>query len=178
MYKIIDSYSKTEGKGLPLGSQASQWFALYYLDSLDRLIKERLQIKFYTRYMDDFILLHNDKNYLKYCRNEIEMYCKNMLALELNEKTQIFPVKNGINYLGWHIYLSQTGKVVKKITLIGKRRLRRRMKGLQRQYREYKINFKDASCSILSSIEHLSHGNTWRLRFKYIAQTVFTRNKT
>ncbi len=38
---IIDSYEWEEGKGLPMGNQTSQWFALYYLDGLDRLIKEK-----------------------------------------------------------------------------------------------------------------------------------------
>ncbi|MCF0115213.1 MAG: reverse transcriptase, partial [Erysipelotrichaceae bacterium] len=45
LFQIIDSYEKTPGKGLPLGNQTSQWFAIYYLDSFDRLIKEKLHIK-------------------------------------------------------------------------------------------------------------------------------------
>lgn len=38
---IVDSYEHEEGKGLPMGNQTSQWFALYYLHSLDRLVKEK-----------------------------------------------------------------------------------------------------------------------------------------
>lgn len=76
---IVDSYECEPGKGLPMGNQTSQWFALYYLDGLDRLIKEKLRIKYYTRYMDDMILLHPDKNYLKECLHEMEIY----LAKEL-----------------------------------------------------------------------------------------------
>lgn len=56
--KIIGSYEYEEGKGLPMGNQTSQWFALYYLDSLDRLVKEKLRIRYYSRYMDDMILIH------------------------------------------------------------------------------------------------------------------------
>ena len=63
--RIIDSYELTPGKGLPLGNQASQWFALLYLDEVDRLIKEKLRIKHYVRYMDDFVLLHHSKEYLQ-----------------------------------------------------------------------------------------------------------------
>jgi len=59
--KIINSYENKLGIGLPLGNQTSQWFALYYLDEIDRFIKEKLQIKCYVRYMDDFVLLHHDK---------------------------------------------------------------------------------------------------------------------
>ena len=66
LYKIIDSYEKTPEKGLPLGNQTSQWFAIYYLDGFDRLIKESLHIRFYSRYMDDCVLIHEDKSYLSY----------------------------------------------------------------------------------------------------------------
>jgi hypothetical protein len=80
--RIIDSYETNEDVGLPLGNQASQWFALYYLDSVDRLIKERLQIKFYVRYMDDFVLIHNDKSRLRYCLNEIQRVCNAEMKIE------------------------------------------------------------------------------------------------
>ena len=60
LYKIIDSYSVDgNGKrGLPIGNQTSQWFALYYPDPMDRIIKEKMHIKYYVRYMDDGILIH------------------------------------------------------------------------------------------------------------------------
>ena len=128
--RIIDSYENAPGKGLPLGNQASQWFALLYLDAADRLIKERLQIKYYVRYMDDFILLHQDKNYLLDCLREIKSIFHNDLLLELNSKTQIFPVKNGVKYLGWHFYLTDSGKVVRKLLTSGKRRIKNRFDSL------------------------------------------------
>lgn len=49
---IIDSKNQEIGVGLPIGNQTSQWFGLYYLDEIDRLIKEKLRIKYYVRYMD------------------------------------------------------------------------------------------------------------------------------
>lgn len=49
LYQIIDSFKVMPGKGLPLGNQTSQWFAIFYLDSFDRLIKEKLQIEYYSR---------------------------------------------------------------------------------------------------------------------------------
>ena len=62
LYQIIDSYNANIGKGLPMGNQSSQWFALYYLDRIDRIIKEKYKIKYYTRYMDDLILLSRTRN--------------------------------------------------------------------------------------------------------------------
>ena len=51
--RIIDSFEDSPGKGIPLGGQASSWFAIAYLDGLDRLIKGRQRLRHYTRYMDD-----------------------------------------------------------------------------------------------------------------------------
>lgn len=48
LFHIIDSYEVSPGKGIPMGNQTSQWFALFYLDPLDRLVKEKLRIKYYT----------------------------------------------------------------------------------------------------------------------------------
>ncbi len=46
--------------------------------------------------MDDMILVHRDKKYLFECKNKIEKLYNDLLNLELNEKTQIGIVKNGI----------------------------------------------------------------------------------
>ena len=65
--KLIKEQPNNAEIGLPLGNQSSQWFALFYLNGIDRLIKEKLRIKGYIRYMDDMILIHNDKKYLQKC---------------------------------------------------------------------------------------------------------------
>lgn len=79
LYHIINSYSKEknpatgEEKGLPMENQTSQGFALYYLDPLDRLIKEKMHIKHYVRYMDDGIMLHESNEYLNEVRKEMDI---------------------------------------------------------------------------------------------------------
>lgn len=118
--------------GLPLGNLSSQWYALIYLDDLDRFIKEKLHIKGYVRYMDDFILIHKDKNYLKYCLKEIDAFCKEKLKVELNAKTQIGKVKNGIDFLGFRLILTETGKVIKKLRNSSKRRIKRYLENLKK----------------------------------------------
>ena len=172
---IIDSYDSKDGKGLPLGNQTSQWFALYYLDVMDRLIKEKLGIKYCCRYMDDFILLHHDKNYLCHCLDKIRQLFGDDLKLELNDKTQIFPIKNGVNYLGWHLYLTETGKVIRKLLTSNKRRFKRRMKLLQKEYGEGLIELDVVKRSIASTHGHLIHGHTYKLRTKVFYNTVFIR---
>jgi RNA-directed DNA polymerase len=132
--KIIDSFNQgpDPDTGMGLGSQITQLIQLAVLDDLDHYIKERLRIKRYTRYMDDFILIHSDKMYLQYCKGEISDRITS-LGLKLNiKKTQIFPLRQGIDFLGFKFRLTPTGKVVKILSPDNvaheKRKLRRMRK--------------------------------------------------
>lgn len=118
--------------GLPLGNQTSQWYALLYLNEIDRLIKEKLRVKSYVRYMDDMILVHSNKSYLQACKKEIEKECKEKLKLDLNSKTQIGKVKYGIDFLGFRHVLTKTGKVVRKLRKSSKQRLKQHLKTLKK----------------------------------------------
>lgn len=172
---IIDSYEKTPGKGLPMGNQTSQWFALYYLDGLDRIVKEKFRMKYYTRYMDDCIILCQDKAYVKQCLEYMETYVKEELLLDFNQKTQLTTMKNGVDYLGFHFYLTDTGKVIKRLRTSSKRRWKRRLKKLQRQYRDGEVLLGDITCSIASYKGHLMHGHTYRLQKKVFHNFVLTK---
>jgi len=130
--KIIKEQPNNIDRGLPLGNQSSQWFALFFLDRIDRLVKEELRIKCYVRYMDDFILIHRDKKYLQHCLKRINEVCNNELDLELNQKTQIGIASNGIDFLGFRHTLSNSGKVIRKLRLSSKKRLRRHLKTLSK----------------------------------------------
>lgn len=175
---IIDSYhdKDAENKGLPLGNQSSQWFALYYLDSLDRFIKEQLHIKYYVRYMDDLIIIHHDKEYLKTCLVQIRDLVENRLKLQLNEKTQIFPIKTGITFLGFRFYLSETGKVVKLMKTQSKIRLKRHLKFIMKKYAEGELELKKIQNIIASYHGHYNYGHCYRLWRKNIKDFVLVRH--
>lgn len=174
MFRFLDAYHGDAGKGIPLGNQSSQWFALYYLDPMDRLIKERLRVRWYTRYMDDLVLLHPDKAYLERCLREIRAKAAE-LKLELNQKTQIFPVSQGVDYLGFHFYLTETGKVVRRLRTSNKRRFKRRLKGFRKGYAEGTVELEDINRSMASYLGHLSHGHTYRLRERTFSHFVLRR---
>ncbi len=113
--EIVDSYTAETGKGLGLGSQITQLIELSVLNSLDHYIKEVLRIKCYVRYMDDFVLIHPDKVYLKYCKEQIaKKLAESELSLSVN-KTQIFPLSQPIHFLGNSYRLTDTGKVIMKM---------------------------------------------------------------
>ena len=175
LYRIIDSYNADTGKGLPMGNQSSQWFALYYLDRLDRIIKEKYRIKHYTRYMDDFILVHESKEHLKACLAEITEVAANELKLSFNEKTQIFPVSEGVDYVGWRFYLTDTGKVIRRLRTSNKRRFKRRLKAFQVKYRTGEISYDQVKQSLASYRGHLKHGHTWKLSRKVFGKFVLVR---
>ena len=170
---IIDSGSES-GTGIPLGNQTSQWFALLYLDPLDRLVKEKQRIKYYSRYMDDFVLIHESKEYLKKCLAEIKELVES-LGLALNPKTQIFPIKNGVDYLGFHIYLTETGKVVRKLRRTSKKAMMRRLAEMKEQYARGEIDYKKVKQRINSWIGHAKHGHTYHLRKHILKDAVFQR---
>lgn len=121
VFDVIDSFGGDIGIGL--GSQISQLVELSVLDDLDHFIKERLGIKYYVRYMDDLVLIHEDKEYLKKCWKEIEVKL-NEIGLELNKKTTMYPISQGVKFLQWRFTYTDTGRIVMKINSkkIGKER--------------------------------------------------------
>ena len=156
---FIDS---TQGKGIPLGNQINQGFALLYLDGMDKLIKHELGIEFYGRYMDDFYLIHHDKKYLRFCLEVIEQYLST-LDLKLNGKTQIFPFKNGVNYLGFHTYVTNKGKVIRKLKNENKRNAQKKYTKMAKLVVKGTLSIEKFENSFNAWKNHILHGNCYRL---------------
>ena len=57
--------------GIPIGNLTSQFFANLYLDDFDHWVKEVLRAPAYLRYVDDMVLLDNDKRRLADWRDAI-----------------------------------------------------------------------------------------------------------
>jgi hypothetical protein len=175
LWRIIDSYESRPGKGLPLGNQTSQWFALYYLDPLDRLIKERLRIKGYSRYMDDLVLVHESKEYLRSCLESMRELAEGRLLLRFNEKTQIFPIASGVNYLGFHFYLTKQGKVVRKVRAAAKNRFRRALREMRTGFAAGAVDAGSIDQRLASYLGHMRHGHTYHLRSRLLRDFVLRR---
>lgn len=156
---FIDS---TEGKGIPLGNQINQSFALLYLDGMDKLITNELGIEYYGRYMDDFYLIHPNKDYLKYCLEVITEYLET-LDLTMNKKTQIFPFKNGVNYLGFHTYITANGKMIRKLKNQNKRNAQKKYLKMAKLVVNGKLSIDKFNASYRAWKNHISHGNCYNL---------------
>ena len=141
---------------MPIGNLTSQFFANVYLDILDHYIKEKFRVKFYLRYMDDFCIFSNDKNYLQELRKEIEKFLKNTLKLDVKDKATLINSKiHGLPFLGARIF--------PKMIRVKRENFKRSYKKLKTREWEYengKINYERYNSSMQSLISHLNyHGN-------------------
>ncbi|HPC37610.1 MAG TPA: reverse transcriptase/maturase family protein [Candidatus Paceibacterota bacterium] len=159
--KILDS---TEGsKGIPIGNLTSQLFANIYLNELDQFVKHNLRIKYYARYMDDFVVLSNDKKQLKIWREFIKEFLANSLRLDLHpQKQEIFPARIGVDFLGFHIFYSHI--------LIRKSMIRRFWK----KFKKGRLDNK----SFWSYLGHLEFADWWGFKKKIENKMPFVYNQS
>lgn len=131
---IIDSIPNN--RGVPIGSYLSQYFANFYLSYFDHWLKENLKIKFCIRYMDDIIILSNDKQLLSNWFNRIKQYLNKQLNLQIKSNYQIFPVLiRGIDFVGFRFYGYKT--------LLRKRTLKSIIKSSRKTVKKRQITKKD-----------------------------------
>ncbi|MGA3291689.1 MAG: reverse transcriptase domain-containing protein [Candidatus Microgenomates bacterium] len=100
--EIINSYSVSEGCGVPIGNLTSQIFANIYLNELDQFIKHELRVKYYLRYADDFVIVSGNKKYLGKLIIQIYNFLQSQLRLFLHpDKVYIRKYSQGIDFLGY-----------------------------------------------------------------------------
>lgn len=156
MDDIIDSI---ENPGLPLGNQSSQWLANFYLSCFDHYCKEVLGIKYFIRYMDDWVGIVESKEEAREILGKMKEFLWNELKLTTNDKTQVFPIKNGVDFLGFHTYITDTGKVIRKVRRDSKEKMKRKLRKYKKLYQEGKISKEAIDRSYESWKIHVSHGS-------------------
>ena len=129
LFSLIDSYGEGGGqKGLPIGNLTSQFFANFYLSTLDHFVLEKLKTAAYVRYMDDILVVDNSKQKLALIFDAVQDFCEKKLFLTL--KPPIFGnFYNGCNFLGFLI----TRKNV-RLSLNCRRRKKQKLKKLNVLY--------------------------------------------
>ena len=157
-------------RGIPIGNLTSQFFANVYLDTLDHFVKERLRVKRYLRYVDDFCCCLNDKSVLTELRGAISDYLSH-LRLRLNEgKSRVRQVTEGVEFLGFVVFPQAL-----RLNQTAVRRQRRRMKELRRMYADGVINWTEVKTSLQAWNAHVTYGTTWQLRSDVFASMPFVR---
>lgn len=131
--KIIRNGGK-DGRGLPIGNLTSQFFANVYLNPFDYFVKETLKIKYYLRYMDDFVIFSPQKEVIKEIKIEVKHFLKTALNLTLKETASYTNQDlNGLSFLGRRIFPS--------IIRIKHENLQRVLRKMKRKEKDYKQKF-------------------------------------
>ncbi|MBU1557730.1 reverse transcriptase/maturase family protein [Patescibacteria group bacterium] len=152
--QIIQSFSSTRvGIGLPLGNLTSQLLVNIYMNEFDQFMKHKIKSKYYIRYADDFVVLSQNREYLKNILVKMKEFLQNELKLNLHpQKVSIETFSSGVDYLGWSHFPKH--RVLKTIT---KRRMFKRI-----------IEIKGKEEAKQSYLGLLSHGDTYKLQKKII----------
>ncbi|MEK7630303.1 MAG: reverse transcriptase/maturase family protein [Patescibacteria group bacterium] len=157
---IIGSFEKNREKGLPLGNVTSQLFANVYLNELDQFIKHKLKAKHYLRYCDDFIILGENKNYLRSIISKIKEFLAENLSLELHEhKIEIRKYSHGIDFLGYVVLPHY--RVLRTKT---KRRILRKIANRKREFDLGVLSGESLTQSVNSYFGVLKHCQGYKIR--------------
>lgn len=183
---IVD-FSSNSDKGLNLGAEAPQIFAIYYLSKLDSYIKTVKSVKYYGRYMDDIFIFSNNKEELKSLLVEIqEQLAKS--GLEINErKTHITTLKHGFTYMQIKYNVDDTGKIIKRPTHNKIVRERKRLKkyrilydkgvmseyDIRNAYKSWRNNLKKDCNACYITLKHMDdlYNRLFPIREKYQKNT-------
>ena len=151
-----------EDKGMPLGNLTSQFFANVYLNELDYFIKKELKAKYYIRYVDDFVILDNEKSILCNHKEKIDYFLKNKLNLQLHpQKSKIIKLGEQLSFLGFRIFYYH--KLLKKSNL---RKMRFKFYFLKEEFKEDKINYDNIYDFLEGWVAYSKQANAYKLRNK------------
>jgi hypothetical protein len=157
--------------GMPIGNLVSQLFANLYMNELDQYAKHDMKLRHYIRYMDDVIILHENKNELHRILEEIELFLSYELKLHLNNKTSIRPTKDGIEYVGYRIW--STHRRLSKKTV---KKMKMRLKYLKKSFARGEVNADEVRSTVASYLGLMKHANCYNLRKKTFKEFKLQRN--
>ena len=172
--RILDSWGGTDmlwpyGQGLPIGNQTSQFFANVYLNEFDHWLKQDLRCERYIRYVDDFVILEDDKRRLGALIPWIEERLETIGARLHARKRTIFPVTEGCDFMGYRMWPEY-----RRLRPMNGYRFQRKLKKLARGYRAGTISRENARASVMSWIGHARHADTWGLRRAVFSRVSFS----
>jgi retron-type reverse transcriptase len=160
---------KERRKGLPIGNLTSQFFANVYLNGLDHFIREKIKCHKYLRYVDDFALFSDDKEFLVNARIEIEDYLTTLRLRIHPIKSQLFETQYGVNFVGFRVLPDRI-----RVRNDNLRRSRKRLRELQYEYQYNQITLEKLIQRLQSWEAHLKHGDTHQLRKQIFDNLTFS----
>ncbi len=155
--------------GLPIGNYTNQVFANFYLNSLDHFIKSNLKIKYYGRYVDDFIMISRDKDLMKFILPKMKKFLWKKLKLKIHPRKIYFQhFSKGVEFLGayikpWRTYVSKRVKnnLWQKVNYLNKILSKNKLTNKDKIYIRSSVN---------SYLGILNHFQTYKLRRKFLSR--------
>lgn len=168
----IDEKDMLWDVGITIGGGLSHMHGNMYLDPLDQLMKRTLGVKYYIRYMDDIVILSEDKAALHRDRREAEEYLDGELKLRPNKKTAVRPVADGIEFVGFYI---RPGEVrLRNGTSL---RMRRNLKKKQEEYKTGGASAADVRATIMSYHALMRHCDCGALERAVLDNLILCRGR-
>ncbi len=161
-----------ERTGLPLGCMTSQWLANLYLDALDHYVKDDMGLKYYVRYMDDFVIIGPSKEWCRTVLENIQDFVEKSLLLRLNPKTGIWPISRGIDFVG---YRHWTDHVLPRKRTV--KRARRAFKSFPMLYRNGKIGLDYIRARVVSFTGYMAYCDGHTTLEHILGKLVLTKEK-
>ena len=155
----VDINDRLYDKGMPVGALVSQMLANVYNDQIDQYAKRTLGIHYYIRYQDDIIILSDDKIQIKEWHKKLEQYANVVMKMELNDKTCIRPINQGIEFCGFRLWATHV-KIRKSTAL----KMKRNLKGVMHRYSNGDITLEKANQVVSSYLGLLKHCDSYALR--------------
>lgn len=176
----VDINDRLYDKGMPVGALISQMLANVYNDQIDQYAKRNLGIHYYIRYQDDIIILSDDKKQIKEWHKKLEQFANEIMKMELNDKTCIRPINQGIEFCGFRLWATHV-KIRKSTAL----KMKRNLKGVMHRYNKGDITLEKANQVVSSYLGLLKHCDSYALRTEIFGDYekgklgwfVLTRNK-
>lgn len=177
---IMTQFIEQSETGLALGLTQSQALANLYLSELDHMCKEKLGAKYYGRHMDDFYIISDNYDYLVRCWEAIEKYVHS-IGLSLNQKTCIYT--NKIEFLGFCYFMTDSGKIVKRLLkdkrITKRRELKKKLRAVQagelsaeafaQSYNGWRAHTLQGDChALVSKWDRWITKELWRLGYKIV----------
>lgn len=165
--RIVDSFSSEFGtpeepKGAPIGNLTSQFFANIYMNEFDQFVKQKLKVKYFVRYTDDFVIVHQNREYLLALKEQVADFLKAELKLSLHpKKIHLRKYRQGIDFLGYVVL--PKAQVLRTKT---KRRILKRLQLRIQQFKGGKITEEKLLQSFNSYLGVLGHARSYELEQK------------
>jgi len=161
--------------GIPIGNLTSQLMANIYLHQLDIEVKHGVRARHYCRYMDDFCIIHHDKQYLHAVRAHLEDWLQANLLLRTNHKTQVAPIANrngmALDFVGYRMH--PTHRLLRRDSI---KRIKTSLRRLRRMFAAGQIGMDQVRPVVSSWIAHARHADTHGLREKILSEFRLARS--